>query len=102
MEYLSDKWNYLDMLLTWGSVLNIIFQLTKGPRFLLSEILMILISMALIVKVFFFLRMFPTLTPIVVMLMNVVYDLRIFLLFYVILIFFFAQMYSVLGLGIIA
>jgi hypothetical protein len=36
------------------------------------------------------------------MILNVVYDLRIFLLFYTILIFMFSQMYSVLGLGIIA
>jgi hypothetical protein len=57
-NYLSDKWNYLDMLLTWGSVLNIILQLTEGPRQLSSELIMIILSLALIVKVFFFLRIF--------------------------------------------
>ena len=53
----------------------------------------------LLAKTFFFLRIFPTLTPIVVMITNVVYDLRIFLLFYAILIFLFCQIYAILGLG---
>ena len=53
----------------------------------------------LIVKTFFFLRIFPTLTPIVVMLTNVIWDLKIFLLFYTILILLFSQLFAVLGLG---
>ena len=36
------------------------------------------------------------------MLTNVVYDLRIFLFFYFILVFIFSQMYTVLGLGIVS
>jgi len=50
-------------------------------------------------KTFFFLRIFPTLAPIVVMLKTVVYDLRIFMFFYLILIFMFCQVFAVLGLG---
>ena len=40
----------------------------------------------LLMKLFFYLKVFPSLTPIVVMLQNVIYDLRIFMLFYLILI----------------
>ena len=88
-EYLSDPWNYADMLYIWGSILNIILQSIYGPYFLVCKILMCIIVGLLIMKTFFFLRIFPTLTPIVVMITNVVYDLRIFLMFYAVLIFLF-------------
>lgn len=39
-------------------------------------------------------------TPIVIMMTNVIYDLRIFGLFYTILIFIFSLMFSVLGIGL--
>lgn len=39
-------------------------------------------------------------TPIVIMMMNVIYDLRIFMLFYTILIFIFSLMFSVIGIGL--
>jgi len=51
---------------------------------------MCIIILMLILKTFFFLRIFPSLTPIVVMITKVIYDLRIFLFFYMLLIFFFA------------
>lgn len=60
---------------------------------------MCVIVLLLTVKTFFFLRIFPTLTPIVVMLTNVFYDLRIFLLFYFILILLFSQLFAILGVG---
>jgi hypothetical protein len=51
------------------------------------------------VKTFFFLRIYPILTPIIVMLKNVVWDLKIFLFFYLILISLFSQLLAVIGLG---
>ena len=60
---------------------------------------MSIIVVFLIIKTFFFLRIFPTLTPIIVMLKNVVYDLRIFLFFYMILITLFSQLLAIIGLG---
>jgi hypothetical protein len=30
-EYLSDKWNYVDMLYIWSSIANIVFQNAAGP-----------------------------------------------------------------------
>ena len=60
---------------------------------------MCIIVVFLIIKTFFFLRIYPTLTPIIVMLKCVVYDLRIFLFFYAILITLFSQLLAVLGLG---
>jgi hypothetical protein len=60
---------------------------------------MVMIVLLLISKTFFFLRIFPTLTPIVVMIQNVIYDLRIFMMFYLILIALFCQIFAILGLG---
>jgi hypothetical protein len=60
---------------------------------------MCIIVIFMIVKTFFFLRIYPTLTPIIVMLKNVVWDLKIFLFFYLILITLFSQLLAVIGLG---
>ena len=88
MAYFEDPWNYADMLYIWSSIITLILQNTAGPTALLSKILMITIVFLALLKTFFFLRIFTALSPIVTMLTNVIYDLRIFLLFYGILIFF--------------
>jgi hypothetical protein len=98
-EYFGDAWNYADILYIYGSMANIILQLYLGPFNIYSRIVMCIIVILLIVKTFFFLRIFPLLTPIVVMISNVIYDLKIFLFFYLILITLFCQIYAILGLG---
>ena len=50
-------------------------------------------------RTFSYLRIFKSLSPIVTMLQNVIWDLRVFLTFYVILTLLFSLMYGVLGLG---
>ena len=61
---------------------------------------MFIIVVLLVIKSFGYLRIFRNFTPIVIMLKNVMYDLRIFLLFYTILLFIFTLMFSVLGVGL--
>jgi hypothetical protein len=58
-----------------------------------------MIVIQILFKTFFFLRIFPTLAPIVVMLKTVIYDLRIFMFFYMILIGMYCQTFGILGLG---
>lgn len=53
----------------------------------------------LISKTFFFLRIFPTLTPIVVMITDVILNMRFFMFFYFILILGYSQVFAILGLG---
>ena len=60
---------------------------------------MIFIILLAIIKTFFYLKIFGALSPIVTMLTNVIYDLRIFMLFYIILIVLFSLLLGVLGLG---
>lgn len=55
--------------------------------------------MLALMKTFFFLRIFNALSPIVTMLTSVIYDLRIFLFFYTILILLFSLLLGILGIG---
>ena len=98
-EYFSDAWNYADLLYIWSSIGNIVAQNLSGPFALISKLLMIIIIMLALVKTFFFLRIFDALSPIVTMLTNVIYDLRIFLFFYTILIVLFSLLLGILGIG---
>lgn len=74
-------------------------QVMVGPYEIQCRIIMCLMVMNITVKTFFFLRIFPSFTPIVVMIQKVIYDLRIFLFFYTTMLFFFSLLFSVLGLG---
>lgn len=98
-EYFSDIYNYADMIYIWGSLANSVLQMIYGPQELILKVMMIFLVCLLITKTFFFLRMFSSLTPIVVMITTVIYDLRIFMMFYTILILLFSQIFSVIGLG---
>ena len=60
---------------------------------------MTLILVQQIYKTFFFLRIFEDLSYIVTMIITVIYDLRVFLLFYGILLFLFSMIFAVIGLA---
>lgn len=98
-EYFSDIGNYSDLIYTWGSVVNVVLQNTMDPHNLLNKILMTLLLLQQVIKTFFFLRIFDTLSYIVTMINKVIYDLRVFLLFYGILIVLFSMIFAVLGVG---
>lgn len=98
-DYLSDSGNYIDLFYIWGSVAMSIIHMTAGPYFWYSKALMICVVILAIRRTFSYLRIFKSLSPIVTMLQNVIFDLRVFLTFYVILTLLFSLMYGVLGLG---
>jgi hypothetical protein len=60
---------------------------------------MTVILLMQILKSFFFLRIFMWLSYIVTMINTVVYDLRVFALFFVILIVLFSMVFAVIGAG---
>ena len=91
--------NYLDFLFAMFSTINCIFQLTTSPFSLVCKILMLLIIFLGLLRTFTFLKIVSSLSPIVTMLTNVVYDLRIFLFFYLILTVLFSLLLGILGLG---
>lgn len=81
------------------SIVNCYLQITLGPVHTACRLVMCLIILMVLMKTFFYLRIFPALTPIVVMINSVIYDLRIFMFFYGLIITFFSLVFAVLGLG---
>ena len=66
-SYFVSFWNYADIVNIILSLINIYMQLMVGPYEIQCRIIMILMVLNITVKTFFFLRIFPSLTPIVVM-----------------------------------
>jgi hypothetical protein len=97
-DYFTDLGNYADLVYIFGSV-AMSFVHMDDPYSFGSKLLMSIIVILAIRRTFNFLRIFSVLSPIVTMLNNVIWDLRIFLTFYFILVLLFSLMYGVLGLG---
>lgn len=97
-DYFTDLGNYADLVYIFGSV-AMAFVHMDNPYSFGSKLLMSIIVILAIRRTFNFLRIFSVLSPIVTMLNNVIWDLRIFLTFYFILVLLFSLMYGVLGLG---
>lgn len=104
MEYVKDIWNLADQLHIWfglsSSIMQIIF--TSEPSIKnekIEKIFLIIVAILMLIKTFFFLRVFSSLSYIVTVMRNVFYDLRVFLLFYIILIFMFSNVISILQIG---
>ena len=62
--------------------------------------MMIFFSIMMLVKSFFFMRIFEKFTKLVIMIKNVIADLRVFMIFYFLLLLMFSSILGVLGLGI--
>jgi len=99
LDYFKQPANYLDFFFVNLSSINCILQFTLDPRSLTCKIIMILIIFLGLLRTFTFLKIVASLSPIVTMLTNVVYDLRIFLFFYVILTVLFSLLLGIIGLG---
>jgi len=98
--YFGDPWNYIDFVYIYGSLLNLFLQTFYGQYNIRTEITMCVIIILLIIKTFFFLRIIESYTPIVIMLVNVIWDLRVFLFFYFVLILMYSLLFSVIGVGL--
>jgi hypothetical protein len=97
VEYFFD--NISDIIYYGSTIANIICQFSLGPFHIICKVLMCIIVVFIVIKTFFFLRIFSQFAPIVVMLQRVVWDLRIFLTFYAILVALSSQMFAVVALG---
>lgn len=98
-EYFTQPSNYLDFFFVNLSSVNCVLQLLLFPRDLVCKIIMIIIIFLGLLRTFTFLKIVASLSPIVTMLTNVVYDLRIFLFFYLILTVLFSLLLGIIGLG---
>jgi len=75
----------------------VVFQLTYEPWHAASTIAMSLVIALALVKTMFFLRIFDNLAYLVTLIREVIYDLRVFMLLYVILVYMFSLILGVLG-----
>jgi len=99
-EYFSDKWNYLDQGHIWIGIANVFIQRTSNNILSReSQVVMLIATVFLLIKTFFFLRIFKDLSFLVTMVKQVFFDLRVFMLFFFILLYMFAIIFSILDLG---
>lgn len=98
-DYFTDIGNYVDLVYIFGSIGMTVVHIVTSPYEWWSKYLMSLIVFLAIRRTFNFLRIFKALSPIVTMLNNVIWELRIFMSFYTILCILFALWYGVIGLG---
>ena len=98
-SYFSDIGNISDIVYTWGGIANVLLQELGDPYLPITKILMTTILIQQLIKTFFFLRIFDALSYIVTMIRQVIVDLRVFLLFYSILIILFGMVFAVIGVG---
>jgi hypothetical protein len=99
LEYLSDFGNWFDLFYILGSILMSILHLILSPFFFVSKAVMIFVIAQSIIRTFKCMRIITLYSPIVTMLTTVVFDLRIFIFFYMILVGMFSLTICVLGNG---
>lgn len=100
LDYITDTGNWIDLVYIGGSIImSQLHRAEPGPYHFVGKLFMIVVVILAIRRTFTFLRIFRDLSPIVTMLTNVIWDLRIFLCFYVILLTLFSLIYGVIGLG---
>ena len=77
--------------------LSIYLQWTSGTWELSSKVTLIIVILICLLKTFFFMRIVMSFSYIVTMIINVVYDLKVFLLFFGILIVMFSAVFDVIS-----
>ena len=102
--YFADFWNYVDQMHIWLGYTSIIVQLYSYDIYKFTDqaygdIILILITYLMLVKTFFYLRIFSSISYIVTMMKIVFYDLRVFLYFYMVLILMFSVVFGILKIG---
>ena len=65
----------------------------------LGDVILILITILLLIKTFFYLRIFESISYIVTMIRIVLYDLRVFMCFYMLQILMFSVVFGILRIG---
>ena len=98
-QYFKDPWNYVDLMYISCSISQVILHTMLGPFAVVSKIAMTVVLLLSMGKTFFYLRIFNKLSPIVTMLTKVISDLKVFMLFFFILIFKFALILDIMGIG---
>ena len=99
MEYFADPWNYVDMIHITMGYANVACQWGVGTWHLSSKIVIIIVVLVCLLKTFFFMRIVQKFSYIVTMIIGVIGDLKVFMIFFVILIFMFSLIFDVISVN---
>lgn len=100
--YFSDKWNYVDQFHIWGGIFNVLLHSIDYDSDWFAQVkkmLLITLCFFMLVKTFFFMRLFKSMAHLVMMMLQVIVDLKAFLFFYLVLIWICGLVLDILGLG---
>lgn len=123
-EYFSDVWNYFDQSHIWIGYMSILMQALYQDTFVKDpatgglkyedgvkvivrdahiprhkKTLLIVVTFILLMKTFFFLRIFKSLAHLVLMMRQVCNDLKAFMIFYTVLLWICGLVFTIIGLG---
>jgi hypothetical protein len=100
VEYARDPWNLVDQAHIWVGIANALAQRFSADALSpLNAGLMVAVALFMLIKTFFFLRLFTSLSFLVSMLRQVSIDLVPFFLFYMLLLLTFALILGVIDWG---
>jgi len=99
LEYLNDRWNLMYLSYVIFGMTNIVLQVSHGPNSFISQLVFITVILLTMMKTFFILRIIEGYSYIVTMLVNVISDLRVFLLFFTILMYNFSLILDIFGIN---
>ena len=99
MNYATNSENYIDLFFNVNALLNFILQTSLGPSHIACKISIISLVLVNLLRLLSVMRIFPALTPMVIMLSRVIVDLSYFFFFFFQIIFTFALIMDVLGVG---
>lgn len=99
-DYFSDPWNYVDQFHIWIGISNVFIQrFSSNILDPLNTVFMLLVGTLMMIKTFFFLRIFDSMSFLVSMIKQVTLDLRPFLGFVFLIILFFSQLFGIIDWG---
>lgn len=99
IDHVSNPWNVNDFLMVTTGILTVVLGQFMNQLAVKLKIVLILSCLSLLIKTFYFLRIFNSLSYLVAMLGQVISDLRVFALFFTLLIILLSQSITILGLG---
>lgn len=99
LSYLEDTWNYVDVLNISMGYFTVYSQMYIGTWELSSKISMILVILVCMTKTFFYMRIVESFSYIVTMIIRVMGDLKVFLLFFIILIVMCSMIFDVIAIN---
>ena len=99
-DYFESPWNYADVAYYSLSAVSVILHLMLEIRHWWCMLIMCIIVVLISIKTFFYFRIFSKFAPIIYLMKEVIYDLRIFSFIFGILILICSLMFSVIGVGL--